>query len=361
MKKSDPRLPSINDLLTHPTVTGLVDRLNQTTIAQRASGFLDELRQSVSERTPRGMMLSVEEVAQRFARRLLGSKHAAEQTINATGVVGGDPALSPPLAEQAMHRMILHLGEYHPVGGAMAQRAEELLRKLSGAQSACVCHSFAAAVEGAGEIEAVVARDAGILDPSEWGLAGIPTLQQSLESASCVVADASGMIGGPRCGVIVGDAKSVGQVQERMGAEALEIDAGRLAALVATLEIYHTQERMEHQIPIVQLLSTPAENLKQRCERLAPLIADIEGVASAEPRESESVCWKNDELELQVTSWSIAVQFTDRTAEQVAEQLAGASPCVLVRLEGELLIDLRSVFPRWDQAIVAAVEAGFGA
>ena len=42
-----PKLPSLGELLKHPTVQRVVERVNQTTVAQRSAGFLEELRSNL--------------------------------------------------------------------------------------------------------------------------------------------------------------------------------------------------------------------------------------------------------------------------------------------------------------------------
>ena len=90
MTKSDSplsKLPSIGELLKHPRLQGVVDRINQTTLANRASRFLEETQSFLRRRAEQ--VPSIHELAERFARHLLGEQRTGSAVINATGVVLG--------------------------------------------------------------------------------------------------------------------------------------------------------------------------------------------------------------------------------------------------------------------------------
>src|SRR5688572_12738157 len=114
-----PQLPSIGELLEHPRVKGVVARINGSTLAHRAAGFLEELKSSLTERAGRVEMPSVTQMAERLARRLLGEPLSSGPVINATGIVVGDPDLTPPLADAAVHAMTQLAGEYHRRGAEL--------------------------------------------------------------------------------------------------------------------------------------------------------------------------------------------------------------------------------------------------
>ncbi|BBO35064.1 hypothetical protein [Lacipirellula parvula] len=141
-----PQLPSLSELLEHPRVKGAVERINRSTVAQRATGFLDELRATVVDRAGRLEVPSVGHLAERLVRRLLGEPAGGGLAINATGVVIGAGDLAPPLADAAAHAMLQLAGEFHHRGGALQQAAERELAQLVGAESALVVNNLEAAI-----------------------------------------------------------------------------------------------------------------------------------------------------------------------------------------------------------------------
>lgn len=361
MKQSEPllpKLPSLGELLKHPTVERVVKRVNQTTVAQRAAGFLDELRTNLRQRD---VVPSLHHLAERLARRLLGSSQADYPVINATGVVWGDRWPAAPLAESALDEVLQLASEYHEAGDALGVRVVDFLRALTGAESAWIAHSFAGAMRIAqehtgGAVDAV--RHAGLLNPAQWGLAPVATIAERLQAgADVVVVDGGGLLGGPRCGIVVGRRSAVESLTTQPWATTLAADETTLAALAATLEIYRSGQRVMHQIPVLQLLSAPLENLQQRAERLAQLMASADAVEVAQPQAVDALWLEATESQLVGPSWAIHLALQNLSADDVFEQWSEASPRVAARAVGkQVQLNLRSVFPRWDQQLVTAVE-----
>ena len=362
-----PQLPSIGELLDHPRVKGIVDRINRSTIAQRATGFLEELKTSLAERT--GVEVpSVAHLAERLARRLLGESTADGPLINATGVVVGDLQFAPALSEAAVHAMLQLAGEYHQREPAILQSAERKLCRLAGAEAATVVGNYA----GVAAIATAIAAEkkcqvdaeplAGFLDPSAYGLPALSTIAARIASgADLVVADGSGLIGGPACGIVVGRRALVELATQRAHAAFQLIGSLQAAALHATVAAYvddQAESAMFH-VPVWQLLSAPLANLQQRAERLAPLVAVNGKIALAEPRQIESA-WRRGS-DAQAPSWAVAVCTTAGDGKALLARLRqGAHPVIASERGGEVLLDLRAVFPRWDQQLVAAIDAAVG-
>lgn len=141
-----PQLPSIGELLEHPRVKGVVERINRSTVAQRAGSFLEELRTTVVERAGKFEVPPMGHLADRLVRRLLGEPTSGGPAINATGVVVGHPDLAPPLADVAVHAMMQLAGEYHDSGSRLRNAAEHDLAQLTGAEAVVAVSSFDAAL-----------------------------------------------------------------------------------------------------------------------------------------------------------------------------------------------------------------------
>ncbi|HEX6963017.1 MAG TPA: hypothetical protein VF175_14200 [Lacipirellula sp.] len=432
-----PQLPSISELLEHPRVKGVVARINRSTIAQRATGFLEELRWSLAERTGKVEVPSVAQLAERLARRLLGEPPAGGPVINATGVVVGDAELRPPLADAALHAMVQVAGEYHDQGRRLQQSAEAELCHLTGAEAASAVNSFEAALHivlgslaanrevlllgaetgvpahwrklaarhgvilhtsdgdlsrlssefGGRELAAVVRAAtaettapthevaaavgrrnlplidvhpvAGLLNPADYGMQPVETLRQRIEGgADIVVAEAAGLLGGPSCGLIIGRRSLVETAARHFLASISSISAATAAALHATLSIYRDAENVEaaFTIPVWQLLSAPLANLQQRAERLSSLLAATGHVAAAEPVETERPWLAAGDLRLSSPTWGIDIRPKGSDSAMLGHLLRCERPIVAKSDNGVVHLDLRSVFPRWDQQLVAAVE-----
>ncbi len=352
-----PKLPSLGELLQHPTVQGVVERVNQTTIAQRAAGFWDELQTGWKEQ---GGMPSVGELAERLAHRLLGRSHHCTPQVNATGVLCSR-RWQAPLAEAAVHELLRFASDYQQPSAALMEQAAASLVKLTGAEAAWVASSFEAAVSMTGQCEGATLVSSpliGLLDPTDFGRGHVDTITGRLDDgADLVVVDGSGLLGGPRCGIVVGSKRFIEQIQKSELAPALAAEAMVLAALEATLEIYRTPEKVIHQIPVLQLLSTPLENLQQRCERIAPLLAECEQIESAEVVARESIWLDAGDSQMSAASWAIALRPAHGSVERLAHLFEQATPQVVGREEeGAYVLDFRAIFPRWDQQLITTLE-----
>lgn len=361
MKPESPfsKLPSLSELLGHPAVTQVVKRVNQTTIAKRATGFLEELQTNLRHRWEQGHVPSLGQLAERFARRLLGPAQTALPAVNAMGTVLGERWPALPLAEPAIDEIVRLASDYNANRQPLVERTIDALRELCGAEAAWTVHNYATAVEITRTITGSIetAQYAGIINPESHGLMPYPTIADRLQAgAEMVVVDGAGLIGGPSCGIIVGKRERVEDAMRHPFALNAGPDLYALAALAATLAIYQADERVIHQIPVWQLLTTPLENLEQRCHRLATLIAATNRINSATPTRYEGTWCDSLDTKLTSDSWAIVVKPEPEAFDRTMIAFQEASPQVLTRVQNdEIWLDLRSVFPRWDQHLVAVL------
>ncbi len=206
-----------------------------------------------------------------------------------------------------------------------------------------------------------VVHDVGsgaLVDFARFGLHGEPLAAQSLrQGADLVLFSGDKLLGGPQCGVILGRAALVDQIARHPLARALRVDKLTLAALAATLRLYRDPAQACRSIPLLQLLSTPLENLQLRAERLAPQIAAAPAVASAQAMQDTAYLGGGSVPTQQLPTWCVAVEPREWSVDRLATRLRTATPAVVGRIRGDrLLLDLRSVFARQDQELVSVLE-----
>jgi seryl-tRNA(Sec) selenium transferase len=393
------KLPSIHELIKHPQVQAVMDRINQTTLAGRAACYLEEMQSYLRQRTEQ--VPSIHQIAERFARHLLGNGNTGAPVINATGVVLGTDFVVPPLAEVAIQEIVHLADEYHlaPASGQdsetqiaigwteQVEQVEQLLRESTGAESAWVASCTASAQwliqQALGDkCDVQLAGPAGLVDPATFGLTSIAPISDRLpRKGQVVLFEGAGMMGGPVCGIVLGQRSLLDQLRHHAAAPAMAANSLTLAALRATLNLYGGEQPPIHQIPVLQLLSAPLDNLRQRAERLAPLMQESDAIAEALPLLAESLWCQVDPavgtsisdsksagvspLTARVTSltaptWAISLRPVGdglEASRQLLQRLRSGQRPVLARLSGDrVMLDMRSVFPRWDQALVAAIE-----
>jgi L-seryl-tRNA(Ser) seleniumtransferase len=181
--------------------------------------------------------------------------------------------------------------------------------------------------------------------------------------AHLVVCRGDGLVGGPRCGIVVGTRQLIRRIESQPMFAAGRADPATCAALRATLDLYGDPLQLAMGVPLFQLLSASVENLRQRAERLAPQLAQAVDVESAIPVPTESCLGLAHLQRDTMPSYAIALSPIGGDARTLEARLQKS--CVPIycrqdvgRQDGErLLVDLRTVLPRQDQCLVEMVAA----
>lgn len=247
-------------------------------------------------------------------------------------------------------------------GAAVTPQAAVLLRlQLDGyrivgeTQSASISELAAVAQER--NLALVSAIGAAPLVPSAE-LAQWPrqSVREVLEAgADLVVARGDGLVGGPTCGLLLGTQAAIDRIREHALFPVWEVDALRGELLVATLQHYADNGKVEQSLPLWQLLTAPVDNLRNRAERMAPQMAQGQGIAAAAPVEVRSpLCAAFGDAGR--PSYGVSLTATDDDVRSLDARLRQANASVWGRLEGNsLVLDLRTVFPRQDRLLVETV------
>jgi len=164
--------------------------------------------------------------------------------------------------------------------------------------------------------------------------------------AAVVTASGDKLLGGPQCGLVLGQAAIVQRVRRHPLARALRVDKLTLAALEATLR--------GPAPPVTVALATPPADLWRRAQRLAQQIAAA-GIDAQAVRSAAVVGGGGAPgVELASAAVSLPVRLT--------EPLRRGDPAVLGRIEHDrLLVDLITVDPGDEALLVRAVLAAAGA
>jgi len=198
-----------------------------------------------------------------------------------------------------------------------------------------------------------------MLDFGQFGFSGEPVVKESIEAgADLVLFSGDKLLGGPQCGIVVGRKDLVQRVARHPMARALRVGKLTLAALAATLRLHRDPEKARRAIPLLHLLATSAENLKNRAERLAPQMAAAKAVAEAEAVSGVTYLGGGSIPTQGLSTWCVALKPSSSSVDRLAAALRTGTPSVVGRVQQDRLwLDLRSVLPRQDAQLVAAVEA----
>jgi L-seryl-tRNA(Ser) seleniumtransferase len=204
--------------------------------------------------------------------------------------------------------------------------------------------------------ELVVIDDLGsgaLLDTAAYGLDHEPMVQESVAAGADIVCfSGDKLLGGPQAGLIVGRADLVDRVRRHPWARAVRMDKVALAGLVATLEHYAKAEGPD-QVPVWQMISRPAAEIKRQSQRWARRLRRTGLVA--EVTEGRSAVGGGSLPGGTLPTWWVALAVP--SPDDLAARLRLGEPPVIARIEdNRLLLDPRTVLPGQEQMLLAAIE-----
>ncbi|QNG38079.1 L-seryl-tRNA(Sec) selenium transferase [Geodermatophilaceae bacterium NBWT11] len=189
------------------------------------------------------------------------------------------------------------------------------------------------------DVPVVADVGSGLLRPHP-ALPDEPDLQTTLaDGADLVLCSGDKLLGGPQAGLVLGRADLVQRLRRHPLYRALRVDKTTLAALEATLR--------GPQPPVQRMLVVDVSELRTRAEAVVAALSGDALVVEAGARVGGGGA---PEFELP----SVAVSLPASFAEPLRH---GSPPVVGYTAEGRTLLDLRSLDPADDEALVAAVLA----
>jgi len=187
-----------------------------------------------------------------------------------------------------------------------------------------------------------------VVDTVNYGLRHETTVAESIGAgASVVTMSGDKLLGGPQAGIIAGDRHLVHRIGQHPLARALRSDKTTLAGVAATLRHYLRGEA-ETEIPIWRMIGATAGELDARARRIAASIglAVVPSVASV----------GGGSLPGEVLP-SRAVRIETQQPDEVARALRTGKPRVFPYIrDGAVLIDVRTVLPEQESALIVALE-----
>lgn len=171
-------------------------------------------------------------------------------------------------------------------------------------------------------------------------------------SASLVCASGDKLLGGPQCGLIVGEHTLIRKLRTNPLYRALRVDKLTLAALQATLLAYLSGQ--SHAIPTVEMLAMSADIIRSRCEAWA--LALKSDALDTEVLPTDSVVGGGTTPGATLPSFAVAIRANTLNADSLTAILRTLDPPVIARIhEGLVLLDLRTV-PANDDTLVRNIR-----
>jgi L-seryl-tRNA(Ser) seleniumtransferase len=469
-KDSLRNIPSVDELMSSPSLTELSTRVSRSLVVECARGVLGVLRArigAVGSGAGAAPEISIEELAREVAAEvealLMPSLSAV---INATGVVLHTNLGRAPLSHEAVERIAATAMQYTNLEYDLAKgergtrdvHTARLMARLAGAEAAIVVNNNAAAVflvlaalAKGGEVivsrgelieigdgfripdimaeSGAVLREVGttnrtrladyerainertrlllrvhrsnfrvegftsqptlgelvklgrrssipvyedlgsgcLVDLSANGI-GEPVVRASIAAGVSVVSfSGDKLLGGPQAGVIAGSRELVTRIRRHPMFRALRVDKLIIAALEATLIAYLRGPGVSghDSIPALRMIRAVAKDIGARAEKFVARVRTVMSGASAEDaatfelRDADSVVGGGSTPGQRLPTRVIVIASPRWSAAQLEERLrcpARGIPVIARIEEDRLVMDLRTVFPEQESALMDAVQ-----
>jgi L-seryl-tRNA(Ser) seleniumtransferase len=181
-----------------------------------------------------------------------------------------------------------------------------------------------------------------------------PTISGYLaEGADVVLCSGDKLLGGPQAGVIAGRSHLVHACRRHPMARAVRPDKTAIAALHATC-IAHAHEGITD-LPLHRMATTPADEVHARAREVAQRLGEMAAAVVQTEATIGGGSLPGDTL----PSWAVVVRTT--APDDCARRLRLGEPAVVGRIDNDrLLVDLRTVMPDQDDALVDAIRTALG-
>jgi L-seryl-tRNA(Ser) seleniumtransferase len=189
-----------------------------------------------------------------------------------------------------------------------------------------------------------------LFDLRSVGITGEPGVLDSLRSGVDIVTySGDKLLGGPQAGLISGTSGLIARMRSNSLFRALRVDKLTYAALEANLLAYI---RRDHDaIPALRMMRLTKEEIGSRAEALAKSIASPK--RKIEIIDGESLLGGGAAPSCVLPTQLLILTCEGFTADELSAALRAGDPPIISRLEdGRVLLDLRTVFPDQDAALI---------
>jgi L-seryl-tRNA(Ser) seleniumtransferase len=193
-----------------------------------------------------------------------------------------------------------------------------------------------------------------LLSLDEFGLTGEPTASDAVRSGGAnaiVTMSGDKMLGGPQAGLILGSKVNIERIRKNPLTRSYRVDKLTLAALEATLALYREPARAFAEIPALRQLTASVTTLQQRADAMRVAV----GATAVTVVESDASVGGGAFPTARIPSVALSIAGDAATIES---RLRFGDPSLIARIaDGNVLIDVRTLFPAEDTQVVAAIRA----
>jgi L-seryl-tRNA(Ser) seleniumtransferase len=210
------------------------------------------------------------------------------------------------------------------------------------------------------EKKVILMEDLGsgvLIDLSPYGLTDEPVVKDIIKAGvDLVMFSGDKLLGGPQAGIIAGRRDIIASLKSHPLMRAVRIDKLSLAALEATLRLYHPPFDPVSDIPVLAMLSQPIHDVENRANTLVKMLIEegIEGVAA---QKSTAFVGGGTLPEQDIESFAVSVCLPNLSAETLAAKLRQNEVPIIGRIEREqIMLDMRTIHDDEMTMIVSALN-----
>lgn len=199
-----------------------------------------------------------------------------------------------------------------------------------------------------------------LIDMKPFGIYDEPSVQEIIKSGVGLVSfSGDKLLGGPQCGIIVGDTDQIEKIRKNPLARAVRVDKMTIAALETTLSEYNDPEHALRNIPVLQMLSQPLEVIRARAKKIASQLRKQATGTEIALVEGSSKAGGGSLPEVEFKTYAVSVK-CGISVNDLEKKLRNSSPPVIARIkDGLLLLDVRTIRDHEIKETVRIVSSAF--
>jgi len=210
--------------------------------------------------------------------------------------------------------------------------------------------------------EIPVVEDIGsgvLIDFGKYGFTYEPTVQDSIKKGIDVVTfSGDKMLGGPQAGIIVGKKKYIDRMKKNQLTRALRVDKMTLAALEGTLKYYIDEKEAIDNIPSLNMILMPKEEVKKKCMLLKRKLQSKTQDFKFYIDKGESMVGGGSMPTEKIETYVVKVTSEKFSPEDMERKLRlGETPLIARVYNDELVLDGRTLFKEDFDEIVQCFKA----
>ena len=195
-------------------------------------------------------------------------------------------------------------------------------------------------------------------DLSDFGV-DEPTVQSALrDGADVVLFSGDKLLGGPQGGIIIGKKEFIDRMKAHPLARAFRVDKMTLSAMEATFFEYSDIRQARKTIPVLNMITTPAAELKDKAERLAGEIRRTTHHFTVEVEACKDQVGGGSAPTVLLDGYAVAVQGRTLAPEKIERLLRKEEIPIIIRItHNQVYLDVRTIREDEFEYIVAAFTA----